>query len=330
MIKTFEKHKVIAIVGLEKNTGKTETFNFLLKNLNKRYTLGITSIGIDGEEKDQVTFTKKPNIFVEKNIIFATTEKYFKMKNFSAEILYVSDRRTSTGRIIIARARERGKIILAGPTTIDWLNEINNKLFNFGAKKILIDGALSRISSSSISDAVVLATGAAVSLDVEKIASKTIDLIYKINLPKYKLYNLNNINLEKGIYLKDLKLLGESTLNFEDFDKLKEVKEIIIIGALTDSFVKKLIDKNIILDIIVKDFSKIFAKSSTLKLFKKLGGNIFVLNKPNLCLITINPTSPYGYQINEEVLIEKISKEIDIPVVNIRKVDSIWIQVLNT
>ncbi|MDY6895165.1 MAG: hypothetical protein SVO01_07110, partial [Thermotogota bacterium] len=70
--------KSVSIVGLEKNTGKTETINYLLKTLNKR--IGITSIGLDGEPIVQLTSMPKPHIGIVKGTIFATAEKYYKLK----------------------------------------------------------------------------------------------------------------------------------------------------------------------------------------------------------------------------------------------------------
>ncbi|ANQ53312.1 hypothetical protein XJ44_02080 [Thermosipho affectus] len=321
LINLFKKFKTIAIVGLEKNTGKTETFNFLLKHLQKDFVLGVTSIGIDGEDTDQVTFTKKPNILVDNGILFVTTENFYKRKNFLSEILYVSDRSTSTGRVIIAKALEKGKIILSGPTTIQWLKEINSILQTFGVEKILIDGALSRISSSTLSDAVVLSTGAAVSLDIEKIVEKTLDLFYKINLPLYP----EKLDIKSGIFTKDLKLIARSSLNINDLSLIKDQKEILIGGALTEKFLRKLINNNTYPTLVVKDFSKIFVNSFYLKLYQKKGGKILVLHKPNLCLVTVNPYSPNGFVIDDKLLIEKLSSKIKLPILNVRKVEGEWI-----
>jgi len=90
----------VSIVGLEKNTGKTETINYLLKTINKR--VGITSIGLDGEPIDQLTSMPKPHIEIVKGTIFATAEKYYKLKRFHSEILSVDDDlRTPLGRIVV-------------------------------------------------------------------------------------------------------------------------------------------------------------------------------------------------------------------------------------
>ncbi|MBO8161295.1 MAG: hypothetical protein H0Z24_06620 [Thermosipho sp. (in: Bacteria)] len=325
MIDKLKKYKVISVVGLEKNTGKTETLNYLLKKLCSKYVVAVTSIGVDGEEKDQITFTNKPNIILDPNTFFVTTENFFKRKTFLSEIYYVSKRKTATGRVIIAKSLKRGKIILAGPSTMEWLKKINEKLFNLGAEKILIDGALSRISSASpfISEAVVLATGASVSLDINKIISKTLDLVYKMNLTVTKFSYLFD-NSENGFFGyngKKSEKIANSILNFNDFEKLKSYGIVYTSGALTKSFLSKLINNKIKLELIVKDFSKIFVSKDDIRLFETLGGKITVLKKPNLCLITVNPLSPYGYKIDDEYLISKISEQVDIPVINIRKVD---------
>jgi len=65
IISTAEKLKTLAIIGLEKNTGKTETLNFIVKHLKNRKKISITSIGTDGEEKDLVYGTLKPSVYVE-------------------------------------------------------------------------------------------------------------------------------------------------------------------------------------------------------------------------------------------------------------------------
>ena len=68
----------ISIVGLEKNTGKTECLNYILKRVPFDKKVGVSSIGIDGEYKDQVTFGSKPEIFLREGMLFTTSEKHYK------------------------------------------------------------------------------------------------------------------------------------------------------------------------------------------------------------------------------------------------------------
>lgn len=66
----------LAIVGLEKNTGKTECLNYILRRIkDSADRFALTSIGIDGENRDQVCQTPKPEIIVPEGMIFVTSEK---------------------------------------------------------------------------------------------------------------------------------------------------------------------------------------------------------------------------------------------------------------
>lgn len=276
--------KSVSIVGLEKNTGKTETINFLLKTLNKR--VGITSIGLDGEPIDQLTSLPKPHIGIVKGTIFATAEKYYKLKRFHSEILSVDDDlRTPLGRIVVSKALENGEVILAGPQKIKDIKTLIEKMLKLGAQIVLIDGALSRLTPASpvITDAMILATGAAVSLNINELVKKTKFVTDLIQLEKENNSELEN--LTDGIYAIDeraIKLSIRSLLSFEECDKpiLDYGKKFYICGALGESFLKYLSkEKNLNeVELIVKDFTKIFVKPETYYTFIQKGGKIKVLH----------------------------------------------------
>ena len=62
-----------SVVGMEKNTGKTVTLDYLLSNLPTAHRVAVTSIGLDGERKDQVFGTHKPEIHLRRGQLFATS-----------------------------------------------------------------------------------------------------------------------------------------------------------------------------------------------------------------------------------------------------------------
>ena len=64
LIRRLNETKTMSIVGMCKNAGKTTMLNWLLTAGHLRGTLGLTSIGRDGESTDVVTGTEKPGIFV--------------------------------------------------------------------------------------------------------------------------------------------------------------------------------------------------------------------------------------------------------------------------
>ncbi|WGS65328.1 lysine 5,6-aminomutase reactivase subunit KamB [Marinitoga aeolica] len=316
----------ISVVGLEKNTGKTETLNYIIKKLNKK--IGITSIGIDGESIDQVTTTPKPEIKIKEGTIFATAEKFYKQKKLTAEILSVEDGlRTSLGRIVIAKALDNGKVILAGPQSTVKIKELIKKIKGFGTEIVLIDGALSRLSPASpvITDAMILATGAALTININELVKKTKHIVNLIQLKEYE--NSEKLfDLEDGIYSISEnieKLPIKSLLTFKSLKKhiLEYGKKIYITGALTESFLKYLTKQKKLKDveIIVKDFTKIFVSPETFNLYTKKGGTIKVLKKTKLIAITINPYSPRGYMLNSNEIKRRLKEVIDIPILNVRE-----------
>ncbi len=70
--------------------------------------------------------------------------------------------------------------------------------------------------------------------------------------------------------------------------------------------------------IIVRDFTKIFVSPNTLYSFTKKGGKIFVLDKPNLIALTVNPLSPSGYLLNSKILQDALRAEINVPIYDIK------------
>ncbi|MEN3042316.1 MAG: hypothetical protein ABDH59_03310 [Fervidobacterium sp.] len=318
LIQSVLNAKILAIIGLEKNTGKTETLNFIVKCLTGKKNIALTSIGTDGEEKDIVFGSPKPSVYVDEGQIYTTTEFFFKRRTVLSEILYVSTQTTPTGRLIIARACEPGKVILSGPPTTAWMKEVATYLSNI-ADLVIIDGALSRFSQAkpSIADSVILATGAAYSLEKREIIRHTkyvynlctLDVFEK-QIPS-EIVNSNHICTFDGREWKKTNV--SSALNLQ---KLKEIEGgfscIYIPGALTDSVLRTVYDKQII----VRDFTKIFI---SYEYFVKYRPNIKVLEKTNVIGITVNPYSPTGYLIDSESIINELRKVINIPIIDVRR-----------
>ncbi|MHB8951259.1 MAG: hypothetical protein ACYC4S_19745, partial [Rhodoferax sp.] len=63
----------LAVMGMTKNTGKTVALNHLLaKAAAAQVAVGVTSIGRDGEERDQVFYVPKPPVLVWPGTLVAT------------------------------------------------------------------------------------------------------------------------------------------------------------------------------------------------------------------------------------------------------------------
>ena len=332
-IKDVKRYKSIATIGLEKNVGKTETMNYILKRLkNEGVVTAVTSIGIDGETIDIVTETAKPEIKIYEGMIFITSEKHYIKKRFQSEILDVSERSTALGRLVTARAIGEGKVLLSGPSNGTWVKNIIDEVLRKEVDCVLVDGALSRLSVGSpiITEGIVLSTGAAVSINIKEVIKKTKHIINLLQLENICQLNKDKIiDLEDGIYKiiweKESinKLPIKSILNFSQLEDniFQEDCALYITGVLTERFIEGLIKQNFLknIEIIVKDFTKIFVSPEVLNRFIKKGGVLKVLLKTELVAITINPVSPTGHVLDSKELIEAIEEFTDVPVVNLRE-----------
>lgn len=319
---------------MDKNTGKTECLNYILKQLKKRdLNFFITSIGIDGESVDQVTNTQKPEIEVFENSYFVTSEMHYKQRLVVSEIVDVSKERTSLGRLITAKALNTGKIILSGPSNTALLQKFIQKSADYRTTICIVDGALSRLSSASpvISESMILTTGAAVSANINTLVNKTIFIYNLINLPKLESPHIDELtDLKSGLWaidsenkIHDLEIPSVFLLS-QHKEKIFEHGTVLYAsGAVSDKMLNFLRSQKQCSDItlIVKDFTRLFITKETYHSFLKKGGKIKVLHKTNLIAVCINPTSPQGVLLNSQELKNALQKELDVPVYDIRKID---------
>ena len=329
-IEELIKYKSCSIVGLEKNTGKTECFNYVLQRLpleNKR--VAVSSIGIDGETTDQVTKTAKPEIFLREGVYFGTSEKHYLMKRLSSELLEISNENTSLGNIIIGRALTPGKILLSGPSSTVGLRRWMDEMKKYDIDLTIIDGALSRMSlaSPTVSESMILATGAAYSANINTLVQKTAFVVQMINLDLTSADNYNAFNnITAGVWaideddvLHDLKVASSLSININT-DGLKKCKTLFVSGALTDNFINHIRQNKIFneTEIVVRDFTKIFLTPMTYNSFVNGKRKITVLQKSKLIAVCVNPTSPNGIVLDSEKLCNTLSEAIKLPVYDLR------------
>lgn len=332
------KYKSCSIVGLEKNTGKTECFNYVMQRLPlDKIRVAVSSIGIDGETTDQVTKTAKPEIFLREGVYFGTSEKYYLTKLLTSELLEISDENTSLGNIVIGKALTPGKLLLSGPSSTNGLRRWMNEMQKYDIDFTIIDGALSRLSlaSPAVSESMILATGAAYSANINTLVQKTAFVVQMINLELTSQENYDTfININNGVWaidfdtdfdiekrLVDLKVASSLSININT-DALKKCKTLYVSGALTDNFVNHIRQNKIFneTEIVVRDFTKIFLTPMTYNTFVNNKRKITVLQKSKLIAVCVNPTSPNGIVLDSEKLCETLSEAINLPVYDLKKV----------
>lgn len=332
MIERLLPYKSIAIIGMDKNCGKTTCFNYLLSELaDYGVTVGVTSVGVDGERTDAVTRSPKPEIVLREGTVFVTSEHYYHTKRLSAELFYISKEFSATGRMVTAKTLTGGKIILAGPSSTVKLKESLKNMELYGAEICLVDGAISRKSLASpfVTEATLLATGAALSANYREVVEQT--------LFAYQLMHLAIIDEPYATWIKGcpegisvvqsdrrirhLPIRSLLQLNRLSDEMIEHDAIWYITGAVTDKELLSLADDVRCGAIVVPDFTHLFITAKVYRLYLAKGRKIYVLNSVNLVAITVNPYSPYGYHLNSKELIKSLSEVVEIPVIDVRAIN---------
>lgn len=292
----------VSVVGLEKNTGKTECLNYILKRLSTlKVPVAVSSIGMDGEDVDQLYGNRKPEITLEPGTVFGTSRKHYLSRKIESEILDVTDIRTSLGPVVTARALRRGEVILSGPVMTAEMRVWIDSVRRFGVKTTLLDGALSRLSSASpaVCDALVLSTGAACSINIHELVRATAYIVDLIRIP---------LCSHEG-----------SDCVFSAFrggipDDLTNVDSVELTGALTDRTLLALPDG---VEAVVPDFTRIFVTEPVYRDFLRRGGRFSVRRRSELIAVCANPLAPNGYRLDSARMCESISEKIGMPVYDV-------------
>lgn len=345
----LNKYFSISFIGMSKNAGKTTTLNYFIDKARGKYTLGLSSIGRDGETVDRVTQTEKPKVYIYSGTLVATCANCYKLSDATLEILDVTNINTPLGKVILTRALSDGYVEIAGPSTTADMKHIIESMRQFGADKIFIDGALSRksLASPTVAEATVLSTGASLSNDIGKVVRDTILSYELLNIDKLEelgirkiIEELNDTNIikdftkrtgclaiidnkDKLVYSDCSTILGKEDKIIDNIDL--DTRYIYTSGAITDTFVESLLkntNKKNRISIIVDDGTKLFINEENKLRLNHKGVSILALEKINICAITVNPYSTHDYSMDSNILISRLKKNIQIPIFDVKGVQS--------
>lgn len=165
---------IIGVAGTAKNTGKTTTLCSLIETAYASGRLpGVTGIGYDGEERDNVTLLPKPRITVFPGMIVTTSEKCLPASTARLRILRRTGFHTALGEVVATVVEKGGLAVVAGPNKIADLAAVGVQMASLGASDLLVDGSLNRIAPMAVVDRVVFATGGARSTNLTFLAEET-------------------------------------------------------------------------------------------------------------------------------------------------------------
>jgi len=317
-----DEYRTLSVVGMAKNAGKTTTLNYLIEEAeDEGVRLGITSTGRDGESTDLVTGTEKPRVYLYPETIVSIPTGLFENASAGLEILRITKYHTSLGPVMLCRVRDSGYVHVAGPVVTKDHKVMCQEMISLGAEMVLIDGAVDRraIAGPETSDGIILATGAVLSRDIQKVAHETAYLVGLYSLPELeegavkeifsKSDKITAIKSGKEIEL-DIKTGLDAGNLLDDFID-KDTEYVYIPGALTGGLISGIHPQKFQNTVfVVKEPTKIFLASSEWNVLKKKGFRLMVLKSIKLAAISVNPASPAGFFFEREKLLEIMENAI--------------------
>jgi hypothetical protein len=332
----------LALVGLAKNTGKTEALVALLRELQDAgRPVGVTSVGRDGEEHDVIdSRIAKPRLRLPAGSIVATTDVLLRASTLPHELLQDTRLRTPLGRVLVARLLDTGPIEVAGPSVAADVRMVSDAMLAHGAEQVLIDGAVNRRAASSpqVADGLVMSTGAVLSRDASEVALQTRDAVELVRLPTI------DDSSESGRRLRSLAAThGDraSMLVAEDSDPIvlpprfvlsSEAEQIaemldanpsaqwmIVAGALPDRFLRSLLHpvhrRRRELVLVVADPTRVFLWKRGPAWYRRQGVHLQTFEAIDLEAITVNPVAPQSHRFDSvhlRALLEEAIADVQI------------------
>lgn len=316
--------KSLAIIGMGKNTGKTSFLNLLLKEAGHTHpgkVMAVTSIGRDGEERDLVTSTEKPRIYVLKGTLIASSEELLGKCDVTKEIMEITGIRSALGRVVIFRALSDGFVEIAGPSRSGDIAHIEKSMRRIAKDCLfIVDGALSRMSFSSKTDGAVLCTGVSISQDQNKIFEKT---MHALSFLMRRKTEAQLPEAKARAFLKNdgdwIAVQGDIALSLGrdiSAEMTKSTSIVYIKGAVTDKLVEELMSSRDFrnLTLIAGDGTQFLMCSEVLEKLNLRGITIEVISEIKVKMLVVNPFDPHGRENDLKPLLKRLKNELMLPV----------------
>ena len=319
----------VALVGLAKNTGKTETLAAILRELGQRGTsVGVTSIGRDGEARDVIdSRIEKPRIVLQAGSLVASTDALVRASGLAHERLEGTGVRTPLGEVVIARLAENGAVEVAGPSTAEDLGRVSDAMLAYGAEQVLIDGSIDRRAASSpaVADGLVIATGAVLGKEIEQVVAATRDAVELVRLPLADAgpADASNDGSTGPVLERNLALGAEPAEIAALLREHPGASTFHVEGALSERFLEGLLAARTAragreLRIVVGDPTKVFLTHRGVGWYCRQGVAIEVRRTIALQAITVNPVAPQSHRFDSRQLRELIEAAVeDVPILDV-------------
>jgi hypothetical protein len=317
----------LALVGLAKNTGKTETLAAILaEHAAAGSRVGVTSIGRDGEEHDVIDARiEKPRVRLAAGDLVASTGALLRASGVAYERLLRTGVRTPLGEVVVARLSQAGTVEVAGPSAAADVRAVSDAMAELGAGQVLIDGAIDRRAASSpaVADGLLMATGAILGTDIAQVVAATADAVDLVKLPRAE--DVTGRGGEERLALeRRLVLSGEPAEIAALMGEHPRADTLLVDGALSERFLEGLLAARRQragreLRVLAGDPTKVFLTRRGPDWYRRQGISIEVLDTIDLKAITVNPVAPQSHRFDSLELRELIEEVAgDVPVLDVR------------
>ena len=307
----------LAVMGMTKNTGKTVALNHILAQAAAaQVDIGVTSIGRDGEDRDQVFFNPKPPILVWPGTLVATARETLQRAKVRWKLIDSTEIDSPMGEILVVKVLEYGEMEVAGASRGSDQLKVISRLKQCGASLVILDGALGRShhASPAIANGVILATGAAIGGGIPDVIRKTRDRLGILGIAQAddttkalceSVFTQGGVGVwnKDGVSLFQAEIAtlnaGAKLLEFIDAD----VATIAVSGAVGRTLWQALTaiaQRHRALCVVVADGTKLFIENTDLLIFQKLGARLVGYRGIKMTGITLNPFSPMGGSFEAE------------------------------
>jgi hypothetical protein len=323
----------LALVGLAKNTGKTEALAAMLaEHARAGRAVAVTSIGRDGERHDVIDERiSKPPLQLRAGWLVATTGPLLRASGLRHERLIDTHIRTPLGEVVVARASAPGEVEVAGPSAAQDVHDVSEAMLSLGAEQVLIDGAVDRRAASSpaLADGLVLATGAVLGRDIEQVVAATAEALEVVRLPQAR-------DTHDALTLQRAAVLDAQPAQISELlARHPDARALLVAGALDEGFLQALLaavrgkqlqalaavrGKRPQLRVIVEDHTRVFLSERPPSFYARQGVSIEVLATTALKALTVNPVAPQSHRLDSHELRAALGGVAgDVPVLDVRE-----------
>lgn len=313
------------MVGNAKNAGKTTVLNALAASFPEA-VLGLSSIGLDGEELDLVSQLPKPQVHVSVGTLVGIAEGCLAQSATRLEVLTKTGVMTAMGEVLIARAAAAGACLLGGPSTVEGMEKVMRLLQAHGASRLFIDGAFARQSHAAVGEGLVYVVGAHKSPFLQTVVDSAALALRRLSLPAAPpsfafLWAQRRPGwLDTAGQFTPLGLDDAPIDLHEALDRLpSQAAWLYLPGFVDKAQVTALVARRRQQHggLITRSPLSLVMEDSSLKKLFRLGLPIQVLKPARVAFVAINPVSPGAHQFDAAAFQAAMAAVTDLPLINV-------------